>query len=143
MSQRTVLAAHQGSQDCIKHTIKILRNRLSHESQHNPGSTLVSSARICGICGKWCKVGTCCTTVTASSVQCSGGVKAGRVRPLKLPARSPNLNAFAERWVRSVKEECLSRLILFAENSLFKKRASFAPWYLTGSNVCTMSFLPA
>ena len=35
-----------------------------------------------------------------------------------LPARSPNLNAFAERWVRSVKEECLSRLIFFGEQSL-------------------------
>ena len=33
----------------------------------------------------------------------------GRVEPLALPARSPNLNAYAERWVRSVKEECLSR----------------------------------
>jgi hypothetical protein len=28
------------------------------------------------------------------------------------------LNAYAERWVRSVKEECLSRLILFGEASL-------------------------
>jgi putative transposase len=35
------------------------------------------------------------------------------IRCLKLPPRSPNLNAFAERWVRSVKEECLSKLILF------------------------------
>jgi putative transposase len=35
-----------------------------------------------------------------------------------LPARSPNLNASAERWVRSVKEEALSRLILFGERSL-------------------------
>jgi transposase InsO family protein len=35
-----------------------------------------------------------------------------------LPARSPNLNAYAERWVRSVKDECLSRLILFGEASL-------------------------
>ena len=35
-----------------------------------------------------------------------------------LPPRSPNLNAYAERWVRSVKEECLSRLILFGEDSL-------------------------
>ena len=38
----------------------------------------------------------------------------GRVKPLALPARSPNLNAYAERWVRSVKEECLSKVILFA-----------------------------
>src|SRR6202165_1808172 len=45
-------------------------------------------------------------------------LKAGGVKPLKLPARSPNLNAFAERWVRSVKEECLSRLIFFGEASL-------------------------
>jgi putative transposase len=35
-----------------------------------------------------------------------------------LPPRSPNLNAYAERWVRSVKEEALSRLILFGEASL-------------------------
>ena len=40
---------------------------------------------------------------------------AGGVKCLRLPARSPNLNAFAERWVRSVKEECLSHLILFGE----------------------------
>jgi len=40
------------------------------------------------------------------------------VTPIRLPARSPDLNAFAERWVRSVKEECLSKLILFGENSL-------------------------
>lgn len=42
----------------------------------------------------------------------------GRVKPLALPARSPNLNADAERWVRSVKEECLSKMILFGERSL-------------------------
>jgi putative transposase len=40
------------------------------------------------------------------------------VEPLRLPPSSPNLNAFAERWVRSVKQECLSKLILFGENSL-------------------------
>ncbi|MEI2723922.1 MAG: integrase core domain-containing protein [Verrucomicrobiota bacterium] len=32
--------------------------------------------------------------------------------------QSPNLNAFAERWVRTVKEECLDQLILFGESSL-------------------------
>ena len=42
--------------------------------------------------------------------------------PLKsrdeLPPQSPNLNAFAERWVRSVKDECLNQMILFGERSL-------------------------
>jgi putative transposase len=35
-----------------------------------------------------------------------------------LPPQSPNLNAYAERWVRSVKAEALSRMILFGEASL-------------------------
>jgi hypothetical protein len=48
---------------------------------------------------------------------------AGGVKCLRLPPRSPNLNAFAERWVRSVKEECLSHLILFGERSLRKALA--------------------
>jgi hypothetical protein len=42
----------------------------------------------------------------------------GQIEPLALPAHSPNLNAYAERWVRSVKEECLSRVILLGECSL-------------------------
>ena len=45
-------------------------------------------------------------------------IASGQVEPLLLPARSPNLNAYAERWVRSVKEECLSKLVLFGERSL-------------------------
>src|SRR5580765_6670919 len=48
-------------------------------------------------------------------------IKAEKVKCLALPPGSPNLNAFAERWVRSVKDECLSRLILFGERAL--KRA--------------------
>lgn len=45
-------------------------------------------------------------------------MEAGNVETIRLPAKSPNLNAYAERWVRSVKEECLSKLILFGERSL-------------------------
>ena len=40
------------------------------------------------------------------------------VESVKLPPRSPNLNAHAERFVRSIKESCLDRLILFGEGSL-------------------------
>ena len=50
---------------------------------------------------------------------------AGGVKCLRLPPHSPNLNAFAERWVRSVKEECLSHLILFGERSLRKALTQF------------------
>jgi transposase InsO family protein len=45
-------------------------------------------------------------------------IDAAGVARVPLPPRSPNLNAYAERCVRPVKEECLSRLILFGEASL-------------------------
>jgi transposase InsO family protein len=41
------------------------------------------------------------------------------VERVVLPPRSPNLHAYAERWVRSVKEEVLSRMMLFGEGSLW------------------------
>jgi hypothetical protein len=40
-----------------------------------------------------------------------------------------NLNAFAERWVRSAKEECLSKLILFGEGPLSRTLAEFSAHY--------------
>ncbi len=40
------------------------------------------------------------------------------VKMVRLPAKSPNLNANAERFVRTIKEECLGQLILFSERSL-------------------------
>ena len=45
-------------------------------------------------------------------------IESGDVKPLRLPARSPNLNAYSERWVKSIKDDCLSKLILFGETSL-------------------------
>ena len=45
-------------------------------------------------------------------------LKAVDIEPVKLPPKSPNLNAFSERFVRSIKSECLGRLILFGEKSL-------------------------
>jgi len=40
------------------------------------------------------------------------------IEPVKLPPKSPNLNAFAERFVKSIKTESLNRMILFGEKSL-------------------------
>jgi putative transposase len=56
-------------------------------------------------------------------------IASGQVKTLALPAHSPNLNAYAERWVRSVKEECLSKIILFGERSLRRALREYVEHY--------------
>ena len=40
------------------------------------------------------------------------------VEPIKTPYHAPNANSFAERWIRSAREECLRHLVLFGIKSL-------------------------
>src|SRR5258705_3217890 len=61
-------------------------------------------------------------------------IESGRVKTLPLPARSPNLNAYAERWVRSVKEECLSKIIVFGERSLRRALSEYVAHYQAERN---------
>src|SRR3954451_11970315 len=56
------------------------------------------------------------------------------VKSVKLPPQSPNLNAYAERFVRSIKESCLELLILFGENSLRTAAREFVAHYHTERN---------
>jgi putative transposase len=49
------------------------------------------------------------------------------VESVKLLPRSPNLNAHAERFVRSIQESCLDRLIFFGEDSLRTAIQNFVP----------------
>jgi hypothetical protein len=51
------------------------------------------------------------------------------VKPVRCPVRAPNCNAFAERFVRSIKEECLDRLILFGEASLRRALREYVAHY--------------
>ena len=51
------------------------------------------------------------------------------VEPVRLPPRSPNLNAHAERFVRSIKEECLDRMIFFGERSLRRAIREYSAHY--------------
>jgi transposase InsO family protein len=51
------------------------------------------------------------------------------VKPLVLPAWSPNLNAFAERFVESAKSECLDRLVLLGEGHLRAAVREFVQHY--------------
>ena len=56
------------------------------------------------------------------------------IETVRLPARSPNLNAHAERWVRSVKDECLSKTIPFGERSLRRAMKDYIAHYHTERN---------
>ena len=61
-------------------------------------------------------------------------LKDAGVESVKLPPRNPNLNAHAERFVRSIKESCLERLILFGESSLRTAVQNFVTHYHSERN---------
>lgn len=56
-------------------------------------------------------------------------LKAAGIEEVRLPARAPNLNAFAERFDRSIKESCLERMVLIGESSLHRATAQFVLHY--------------
>src|SRR5215471_17490632 len=56
------------------------------------------------------------------------------VKSVRLPPNSPNVNAYAERFVRSIKESCLERMIFFGEGSLRKAIHEFVAHYHTERN---------
>tara|TARA_B100000614_G_scaffold258857_1_gene282161 strand:+ start:459 stop:917 length:459 start_codon:yes stop_codon:yes gene_type:complete len=45
-------------------------------------------------------------------------IQSAGIEPLKLPARSPNLNAHIERFHRSIREELLDRIIILHDRQL-------------------------
>jgi putative transposase len=45
-------------------------------------------------------------------------IEGAGVRVVQTPIQAPNANAYAERFVRSIREECLDRLIVFGERRL-------------------------
>jgi len=58
-----------------------------------------------------------------------GMLEQAGVVPVRLPAKSPNLNAYAERFVRSARRECLSRLVPLGEGHLRRVVYEFVAHY--------------
>jgi transposase InsO family protein len=56
------------------------------------------------------------------------------IETVQLPARSPNLNAYAERYVRTIKEGCLDQMILIGEGSLRRAVSEFVLHYHAEKN---------
>jgi transposase InsO family protein len=58
-----------------------------------------------------------------------GLLEANGIEVIRLPPMSPNLNAYAERFVRSVKEECLERMIFVGQASLRRAIREYVDHY--------------
>jgi putative transposase len=56
-------------------------------------------------------------------------LKGSDVEPVRLPPKLPNMNAHIERYMHSLKEECLERLALFGEEALRNAVAAFLAHY--------------
>ena len=66
----------------------------------------------------------------SSEVSCGFTVRLSPILKIaKLPARSPNLNAHAERFVRTIKTECTDRLIFFGDRSLYRSVVHYIEFY--------------
>jgi putative transposase len=63
-----------------------------------------------------------------------GLLKASGVEPVLLPPRSPNLNAYCERFVRSIKEEALERMVMLGEHALYHVLHQYLTHYHTERN---------
>ena len=61
-------------------------------------------------------------------------LKDSGTNPVRLPARSPNLNAFAERFVLSIKSECLNKIIPLGEKHLRLAIREYMEHYHTERN---------
>ncbi len=61
-------------------------------------------------------------------------LKENDVDVVLIPPKSPNCNPHAERFVRSIKEECLDRVILFGRTTLERALREYGRHYLRERN---------
>jgi transposase InsO family protein len=83
-------------------------------------------------CGRWCLLGTRLLLHGRDPLyrnQFARILQTTGLKSLNLAARSPNLNAYAERFVRTVKESCLDPMIFFGEASLRHAIRGFVTHY--------------
>jgi hypothetical protein len=62
-------------------------------------------------------------------------LEAERIRVIRTPFRAPNCNAYAERFVRSIKEECLDRVVLLGSDILVARSSSSWPTTMANETI--------
>jgi transposase InsO family protein len=78
--------------------------------------------------GTWCRV-LICDRDAKWSAAVRERLQDGGIRVVRTPYAAPNANAYAERFVRSLKEECLDRLIPLGEVHLRRAVTEFVAHY--------------
>jgi transposase InsO family protein len=51
------------------------------------------------------------------------------IEVLHTPVRAPNANAYAERWIRSAREECLDQLLILGERHLTRVLSAYSTYF--------------
>ena len=54
-----------------------------------------------------------------------------QIRVIHTPIEAPNANSFAERWVRSVRQECLDNVLILSEGHLRRVLQTYIDYYNT------------
>ena len=72
-----------------------------------------------------------CNGRSTTSKAFIANLKARGVKSVKIPARSPNCNPYAERFVKSIKYECLNHFVIFGERHLRYLVTEFVEHYMT------------
>ena len=54
---------------------------------------------------------------------------AAEVTIIRTPVQAPNANAFAERWIRSAREECLDKLLILGASHLHRVLTAYVDYY--------------
>jgi putative transposase len=57
--------------------------------------------------------------------------RAEGIKVIHTPFRAPNANAHAERWIRSVREECLNKLLIINQTHLRRVMREFVAYHNT------------
>jgi putative transposase len=72
----------------------------------------------------------------------TAALKARGLRTNPLPKASPNLNGRCERFIQTIKQECLSKFILFGKRHLDHIIAEFVEYYNTARSHTEREHLP-
>jgi transposase InsO family protein len=120
-SWRTFLAAHWGAiaaADFFTTEVWTARGLVTYYTLTDADDGFLHSSRIL-----------ICDRDTKWSAAVRQTLAAAGIRVIQTPYAAPHCNAYAERFVRSIKEECLDRLVILGEAHLRRTLVAFTEHY--------------